>query len=139
MLKKKKVTKNTTNKTKKKVAINTTSKTKKKVATNTGSKLRGMERKSLVCRECNVIAITVSSDIGAVVCAYCVQRQVGPPENIKPKNPGEKFPRGWHFKQRYVHTDGRVFCKGVEIGENDSRELTKKTVAEKKTIKKKSK
>ena len=127
MLKKKKVTKNTTNKT------------KKKVGTNTGSKFQGMERKTLVCRECNLIEITVSNDIGAVVCAYCVQRQVGPPENSKPKNPGEKFPRGWHFKQRYVHTDGRVFCKGVETSETNTPQLTKKTVVEKKTIKKKRK
>lgn len=112
---------------------------KKKVTKYTGGKLKAMERKTLVCRECNITTVTVSNDIGAVVCAYCVQRQVAPPENIKPKNDGEKFPRGWHFKQRYVHTDGRVFCKGVETGEKNTPEPKKKTVVKKKTIKKKRK
>lgn len=115
---------------------------KKKVTKYTGGKLRVMERKTLVCRECNITTVTVSNDIGAVVCAYCVQRQVAPPENIKPKNDGEKFPRGWHFKQRYVHTDGRVFCKGVETGEKDTPDVPKspkKKVVKKKTPKKKGK
>jgi len=127
MLKKKKVTKNITNKT------------KKTVATNADSRLKSLERKTLICKECNIVTVVVSHDIGAVVCAYCVQQQVGPPENSKPKNPGEKFPRGWHFKQRYVHTDGRVFCKGVETSETDTPPSTKKKIVEKKTIKKKRK
>jgi hypothetical protein len=112
---------------------------KKKVTKYTGGKLKAMERKTLICRECNITSVTVSNDIGAVVCAYCVQRQVAPPENIKPKPEGEKFPRGWHFKQRYVHTDGRVFCKGVETGETDTPEPKKKKVVKKKTPKKKGK
>jgi hypothetical protein len=112
---------------------------KKKVTKYTGGKLKTMERKTLICRECNITSVTVSNDIGAVVCAYCVQRQVAPPENIKPKPEGEKFPRGWHFKQRYVHTDGRVFCKGVETGETDTPEPKKKKVVKKKTPKKKGK
>lgn len=112
---------------------------KKKVMNYTSGKMRVMERKALVCKECNITTVTVSHDIGAVTCAYCVQRQCAPPENIKPKPEGEKFPRGWHFKQRYVHTDGRVFCKGVETGEKDTPEPKKKKVVKKKTPKKKGK
>lgn len=112
---------------------------KKKVTKYTSNKSRAIERKTLVCRECNITTVTVAQDISAVTCAYCVQRQVAPPENIKPKPVGEKFPRGWHFKQRYVHTDGRVFCKGVETGEKDTPELKKKKVVKKKTPKKKGK
>ena len=112
---------------------------KKKVTKYTSSKLSAKERKSLVCTECNITTVTVAQDIRAVTCAYCVQRQVAPPENIKPKQEGAKFPRGWHFKQRYVHTDGRVFCKGVETGEKDTPEPKKKKVVKKKTPKKKGK
>lgn len=112
---------------------------KKKVTKFSGSKLNVMERKTLVCQECNTVTVSVANDIKSVTCAYCVQRQVAPPENIKPKPEGEKFPRGWHFKQRYVHTDGRVFCKGVETGETDAPEPKKKKVVKKTTPKKKGK
>ncbi len=75
------------------------------------------QKKFIVCKECDEVEVEVSFDTAAVTCAYCVQRQVAPPENIKPKEPGEKFPRGWALKARYVHTDGRVFEKGKETGE----------------------
>ena len=111
----------------------------KKVTKYVGGKLGVMERKSLVCRECNIVTVTVANDIGSVICAYCVQRSIEPPKVFTPKPEGEKFPRGWHFKQRYVHTDGRVFCKGVETGETDTPEPKKKKVVKKKTPKKKGK
>ena len=114
---------------------------KKKVTKFTGGKLRTMDRKTLVCQECDVVTVVVATDIKAVTCAYCVQRQVAPPENIKPKPEGEKFPRGWALKQRYVHTDGRVFIKGKETGEVETPEAPKpkkeKKVSVKKTAKKK--
>lgn len=114
---------------------------KKKVTKFTGGKLRTMDRKTLVCQECDVVTVVVATDIKAVTCAYCVQRQVAPPENIKPKPEGEKFPRGWALKQRYVHTDGRVFIKGKETGEVETPEAPKpkkeKKVAVNKTVKKK--
>jgi hypothetical protein len=112
---------------------------KKKVTKYTGGKLRIMERKALVCRECKVTTVSVSTDITAVVCAYCVQKSVEPPKSVISKPSSDKFPRGWHFKQRYVHTDGRVFCKGVETGEKNTPKPTKKKVVKKKTIKKKRK
>jgi len=68
---------------------------KKKVTKFTGGKLRAKERKTLVCQDCDVVTVEVASDIKAVTCAYCVQRQVAPPAGIKPKPEGEKFPRGW--------------------------------------------
>jgi hypothetical protein len=75
------------------------------------------KKKYLLCKECDEVEVEVAQDIAAVICAYCVQRQVAPPENIKPKPAGEKFPRGWALKARYVHTDGRVFVKGKDTGE----------------------
>ena len=109
---------------------------KKKVTKFTGGKLRVMERKTLVCQECDVVTVEVASDIKAVTCAYCVQKQVAPPEGIKPKTEGEKFPRGWALKQRYVHTDGRVFIKGKETGEVVTPEAPKPKKERKVTVKK---
>ena len=115
---------------------------KKKVTKFTGGKLHVMERKTLVCQDCNLVTVSVARDIRAVTCAYCVQKQVAPPEGIKPKPEGEKFPRGWALKQRYVHTDGRVFIKGKETGEIVTPEVPKpkkeKTSTKKKVAKKKS-
>ena len=109
---------------------------KKKVTKFTGGKLQAKERKTLVCQDCDIVTVEVANDIRAVTCAYCVQKQVAPPENIKPKSEGEKFPRGWALKQRYVHTDGRVFIKGKETGEVETPEVPKPK-KEKKIIKKK--
>jgi len=73
-------------------------------------------KKLLLCKVCDNVEVEVAQDIAAVTCAYCVQRQVAPPDNIKPKEPGEKFPRGWALKATYIHTDGRIFEKGVDTG-----------------------
>lgn len=94
-------------------------------------------KKFLLCKECGEVEVEVAQDIGAVTCAYCVQKQVAPPENIKPKEPGEKFPRGWALKATYIHTDGRIFEKGVDTGrkyepKNEEVKPTKKKEPKKK-------
>lgn len=73
-------------------------------------------RKYLTCKVCKEVDVEVQVDIAAVTCAHCVQRQVAPPEGIKQKEPGEKFPRGWALKATYIHTDGRIFERGVDTG-----------------------
>ena len=93
-------------------------------------------KKLLMCKVCDVEELEVSFDIGAVTCARCVQRQVAPPENIKPKDPTEKFPRGWALKARYVHIDGRVFEKGQATGEVVTPEPPKPKKERKKVTKK---
>ena len=111
---------------------------KKKVTKVTTSlkKLLAQGRKALVCKECDTHIVEVAADIKAVTCGYCVQRQVAPPDNIKPKEPGEKFPRGWALKARYVHTDGRVFEKGKDTGEIVTPEEPKPKKERKKVTKK---
>lgn len=77
-------------------------------------------RKYLLCKECNDVEVEVGADIHAVTCAYCVQRSVEPPASIVKEQQalsGDKFPRGWALKTKYVHTDGRVFSKGKEVAE----------------------
>lgn len=101
-------------------------------------------RKTLVCKECEKHIVEVASDIAAVTCAYCVQRQVAPPDNIKPKEKSE-FPRGWALKATYIHTDGRIFEKGVDTGrkyeptkevpKKVKKKVVKKAVSKKKTPK----
>jgi hypothetical protein len=97
-------------------------------------------KKFLMCKECDEVEVEVTQDIKAVTCAYCVQRQVAPPPNIKPKSDEEKFPRGWALKTRYVHVDGRVFEKGKDTGEivdTTKKEPKKKSTNQKKVAKKK--
>lgn len=99
-------------------------------------------KKLLMCKECDRIEVEVAPDIAAVTCAYCVQRQVAPPENIKPKEKSE-FPRGWALKATYIHTDGRIFEKGVDTGrtyvpdETPTAPPAKKVAKKKKSVRKK--
>jgi len=63
--------------------------------------------------------VLVDKSAVSVLCWECVQREVGIDpkmllQKIVPvkKNPG--FPRGWHLYKKFVHSDGRVFAKGIE-------------------------
>lgn len=94
--------------------------------------------KFLVCKQCDKIEVEVPFDTGAVTCAYCVQRSVEPPKIVVSVPEGEKFPRGWALKARYVHTDGRIFEKGKDTGEVEVPEEPKKRkVSKKKNVTKK--
>jgi hypothetical protein len=93
-------------------------------------------KKLLLCKVCSQVEVEVAHDIGAVTCSYCVQRQVAPPDNIKPKEKGEKFPRGWALKATYIHTDGRIFEKGKDTGRIYDPTQAVPTEKKKKTIKK---
>lgn len=102
-------------------------------------------KKLLYCKECRKRQLEVGGDIAAVTCAYCVQKMVAPPiDPYKKKSDEEKFPRGWHFKARYVHTNGQVYVRGKLTDEVDtsvaatSKKDKVKKVA-KKTVKKSNK
>ena len=79
--------------------------TKKMVTKATG-------RIMLTCCECEQEDVEVSSDIGKVTCAGCVQKMIAPPVGYKAteKNAPKK-PRGWHLKL-YFEMDGQVYSKG---------------------------
>lgn len=70
-------------------------------------------RHVLTCKECSIVEMEVAADIGAVTCAYCVQRMVAPPAGISPKEKSDK-PRGWHFKTFFEH-EGVVYSKGEVV------------------------
>lgn len=99
-------------------------------------------RQYLICGECGNHEVEVPSDVVRVTCAYCVQKMIAPPPEVQKKSDGEKFPRGWHFKARYVHTDGKVYVRGKLTDETDTpsiqikrKPISKKTA--KKTVKRK--
>lgn len=102
-------------------------------------------KKILYCKECRQHQLEVSGDVSAVTCAYCVQKMVAPPVDPQRKPEGERFPRGWHFKARFVAPDGRVFVRGQLTDEKDipvaekvkTKKIPKKKVQKKKVQKKK--
>lgn len=87
---------------------------------NTGKIRSSRETQYLLCKTCKREEVEVAEDVISVVCGDCVQRMLVSPTIVEKKPIGERFPRGWHFKKRYVHNDGRIFCKGVDTGESDN-------------------
>jgi hypothetical protein len=55
--------------------------------------------------------IKVADNIIKAVCWKCLARQVPAPTE---KKQSIGFPRGWKFMSQFVHSDGRVFIKGIE-------------------------
>jgi hypothetical protein len=95
----------------------------KKLATSVVNKISG--RHSLICKECEKEELEVSSDIRAITCAKCVQKMIAPPEFTTQRKPeSERFPRGWHFKARYVHTDGKIYVRGKLTDEVETPDPT---------------
>lgn len=57
--------------------------------------------------------LEVTDNIVSVVCWRCLARLVTPPQEKK-QQISTGFPRGWQFMNQFVHTDGKVYHKGVE-------------------------
>lgn len=99
------------------------------------------------CLICHA-GVEVDRDTRAVACGSCVARVIpGPvhkPVKAPPKEPkltksgkprakrgeGKKyvpsgFPRGWHFKVLYKHTDGKYYSRGKEITAVKAKKLEK--------------
>lgn len=71
--------------------------------------------KELLCSSCSNEYVMVTQTTGSVICPNCVIKMVGG-TGIKPKkNPLDKRPRGWHFKDRYVSNLGKKYIKGKEV------------------------
>lgn len=89
--------------------------------------------------------VMVDAGVSSAICGSCMTKLVGAPakpatqngvrvpkltkKGVPRKRRGEGtpykpsgFPRGWHFKIYYKHTDGKVYSKGKEISD-------KKTIA----------
>ena len=70
---------------------------------------------SLKCTKCRNVVHKVDSSAVSVLCWRCSMKGTTPPD-VKTSVKSDK-PRGWKFMKEYVHTDGTVYHKGVEIPE----------------------
>jgi len=68
---------------------------------------------ALECNRCGRWVDNLGEETHTVVCAYCVLKAVGMPEE-KPSYTPTGRPAGWHFMKEFVDKDGNVFHKGVE-------------------------
>ena len=70
----------------------------------------------MIALECNRSGRWVDNlgeETHTVVCAYCVLKAVGMPEE-KPSYTPTGRPAGWHFMKEFVDKDGNVFRRGKE-------------------------
>ena len=68
---------------------------------------------ALECNRCGRWVDNLGEETHTVVCAYCVLKAVGMPEE-KPSYTPTGRPAGWHFMKEFVDKDGNVFHRGVE-------------------------
>ena len=76
------------------------------------SKYRSAETHKLECRDCGTSAVFSKTTL-AYTCWECVCAMVDnivPTTSYRPRG----YPRGWKFMTTFVHSDGTVYCKGVE-------------------------
>jgi len=71
---------------------------------------------SLKCSRCSNTVYKVDVAAVSVICWRCVAKKSAPPDVNKSFNKSDK-PRGWKFMKEYVHTDGTVYHKGIEVPE----------------------
>lgn len=71
---------------------------------------------SLKCTRCKNIVHKVDVAAVSVICWRCVAKKSAPPDINKATIKSDK-PRGWKFMKEYVHTDGTVYHKGIEVPE----------------------
>ena len=68
---------------------------------------------ALECNRCGRWVDNIGEETHTVVCAYCVLKAVGMPEE-KPSYTPTGRPAGWHFMKEFVDKDGNVFRRGKE-------------------------
>ena len=68
---------------------------------------------ALECNRCGRWVDNLGEETHTVVCAYCVLKAVGMPEE-KPSYTPTGRPAGWHFMKEFVDKDGNVFRRGKE-------------------------
>lgn len=86
-----------------------------KVSKEDFHKIKSSKLQIIPCSSCGRLVHDVSENAISVLCPICTTLLVPIEEKIKPAESG--FPRGWKFFSQFVHADGRVFKRGVEIPE----------------------
>lgn len=71
--------------------------------------------KTIECKECGTF-VRVDESVEAITCWECVAESLKAFESpIKKKLVG--YPKGWKFMREFVHENGMVYHKGVEMPE----------------------
>jgi hypothetical protein len=66
----------------------------------------------LDCDLCGAPTPVGSKDVLKVTCPSCIAETWDPPKMTSKKQSG--YPKGWRFMKVFIHSDGKVFHKGVE-------------------------
>jgi hypothetical protein len=90
-----------------------------KAEQNALQKYIGVENIALECSKCNRVVENLNPDTASVICSYCVQRMVDPPE-LSLKKVASGKPRGWHLKKKFRDADGTLYSYGELIDESHS-------------------
>lgn len=103
------------------------------------AKIKSQLSQELQC-SCGRWVKGVSIDAVSIKCPICVCLMVPIEKKLEKQESG--FPRGWKLYAKFVHADGRVFCKGVEdpklkgtLPPTDIAKIKEKALANKKTKK----
>lgn len=110
-----------------------------KLSSEAVSKLKNAPTQDLQC-SCGRWVYGVSADAVRVKCPVCVCLMSPIEKKVTQQSSG--FPRGWKMYGEFVHADGRVFRKGIEVPElkgtlppTDLNKIKEKALANKKTKK----
>ena len=70
--------------------------------------------KTLECKYCGTEVHGCSPTATGIVCSECVIELYWHPEDA-PKKKSVGYPKGWKFMKQFVHKDGTVYFKGIEL------------------------
>ena len=108
-----------------------------KLSTIDLNKMKEHKSKGLNCSKCGRWVEPVSIDTEEVICHICTCLMAPIEKKIPQQSSG--FPRGWKMYGEFVHEDGRVFHRGVEMPElkgtlpaTDLKKIKEKELANKK-------
>jgi hypothetical protein len=93
---------------------------RRKVVKATANDLKSHEYVEMMCSNHCGREVRVEKDTESVICSVCSCLKAGPTDSMlraeARANGKERTgrPKGWHFMEEYVDTEGNVFFKGVE-------------------------
>jgi hypothetical protein len=95
---------------------------RKKVVKATIKDLKSHEYVDMLCANHCGREVRVEKDTESVICSICSCLKAGPTDVMlraaeraaSKEDGGSKRPKGWHFMEEYVDTQGNVFHRGVE-------------------------
>ncbi len=93
---------------------------RRKIVKASEKDLKSHEYVMMLCSNHCGREVKVEKDTESVMCSVCSCIKAGPTDVMlraaarKERKDSPKRPKGWHFMEEYVDSDGNVFHKGVE-------------------------